>query len=221
MACDFCRSTPVNPCPVCSPVAHAGNTRIRKLPKALRNAIANAAPKPRPVPHVMDAHGFRPVGAPVPGVNSRARYTPPPSPVRLTSPEPTPQQRADIERLKANRRRIAELEAKLRATPSNPAPPPPIAPQRPAQPARMGILTPITPEDWRAAERFVRSTLWAPRLPATVDVVATPMTQRDEEATHPPIARGDFRGLWVAVEAGHLTEAAAIELAASWKGVPA
>jgi len=217
MACDFCRSTPVNPCPVCAPVAHAGNTRIRKLPKALRNAIANAAPKPRPVPHVMDAHGFRPVGAPVPGPNSRARYTPPPA--------PTPQ-----DRIAANEARIRELEAKLRANPTplapvsvpptraNPTPPPPIAPQRPAQPARMGILTPVTPEDWRAAERFVRATLWAPKL---VDSTAKVVTHCDEEATLPPIARGDFRGLWVAVEAGHLTEAAAIELAASWKGVPA
>lgn len=257
MACDFCRTTPVDPCPVCGPVSHAGNTRIRKLPKALRNAIANATPKAFGSPKFGPSYTAAMAGAPVPGANSRARYTPPsPTPPgMIRSPVPThipgakvaiPKfvtvaqaidagrdgtRRAAAETIRANERRIRELEDKLRANPTplapvatvpptraNPTPPPPIARQRPAQPARMGILTPITPEDWRAAERFVRSTLWAPKLPATVDAVATVVTQRDEEATHPPISRGDFRGLWVAVEAGHLSEADAIEIAASWRG---
>lgn len=335
MACDFCRVTPVDPCPVCGPVSHAGNTRIRKLPKALRTAIANAAPKPRPVAHVMDAHGFRPVGAPVPGVNSRARYTPPPA---IPPAYAGPARQAQIA---ANKERIAELEAALAAkarTPSNPTPPPPIvaqrpgegpsegrevmdlvsgrgvqndrvnvgaigsvalppdnraslraagscsnlnpqrgipaqndqiagarrtqgaehvkaAPQqvggnqqfgngadgaggakaravgsehagpvttRPAQAARVAVLTrPTLADNLREAERMVRGLLWPKYLPATIDVKASKV---DEEATHPPITRGDFRGLWVAVESGLLSEADAIDIAASWRsvaGVPA
>lgn len=191
MACDFCRNTDYhsgNPCPVCGPVSHAGNTRIRKLPKALRNAIANASGGSGGSASVGGTAQNRGTGAPVPGANSRARYTPPP--------------------------------AAPKAPPTNPPPAPPFVAPKPAQPARMGILTPITPEDWRAAERFVRGVLWAKRLPATVDSVATVVTQRDEESTLPPISRGDFRGLWVAVEAGHLSESAAIELAASWAGRP-
>lgn len=206
MACGFCIATPVNPCPVCGPADHSGNTKLRKAHKP-----APRVPR-KPIPgavYVIDGGPLRPVGqAPVPGTNSRAKYTPPP-PVRQTTVDAWAKQAMPVIRAS-----VAAWDAQ-KVNPAHVPAAPPIAPQRPVQPARMGILTPITPEDWRAAERFVRGVLWAPRL---VDTTAQVVTQRDEEPTLPPISRGDFRGLWVAVEAGHLSEAAAIELAASWAG---
>lgn len=245
MSCDFCRSTPVDPCPVCAPADHAGNTRIRrapKLPKALRAAVADVKP-PDFTSGERAAWEARQTG-PLPGVNSRARYTPPPAPPL------SPSDRAAVDAIKArmmgtvppvyagparqaliaaNEQRIRELEARLAAskaagvasvrvvppTRANPTPPPPIVAQRPVQAARVAKVTPIS--NWEELGNLAREWMRSKRRPQLVDSTAKVVPTRDEEATHPPITRGDFKGLWVAVESGLLTEADAIEIAASWR----
>lgn len=201
MACSFCRSTPVSPCPVCE-VQHP------LTPKAVRKAGKVPA-------------GFQRVTAPPPAIRNA-----PPISARTVSARPSPRPAyqfstdPEVIRLRniaLNDARIAELNAALRAAvapsvvtpPATPRPVPIVVPAPTLEPRPVLV-------GWHAAAAFTLGILNRKRLPATIDGEVVP-----EKTTiaRQGLKRGDWAGLARAVDAGWMTDAEAIEIAQGWRAV--
>ncbi len=122
-------------------------------------------------------------------------------------------------KVRLNNLRIRELQDALKRTNTmNPVIPTPQVAKVAMEPtvrARQAVLTVVTNADWEGAARFTRAVLRKPlQIESTCRVV-------DDECvkTSAAVGRFDWLGLSKAVQAGILTEAGAVELAASWKEV--
>ena len=200
--CNFCRSTPLSgPCPVCSPAV------TRATP--LRKAKARAPKVPA---------GFQRVTAPPPIIRNAA-----PSP--RTYQFSTDPEIVRLRKVAANDARIAELNAALRAAVAPTVETPrqtPIAAHKPTcEPVRVVSWVPKAAPltDWHAAAEFTRQTLRKPLalVPQTVDSTCREVDGDKTQVGAAALRRGDWAGLARAVDAGWMTERAAIDLAQSWR----
>ncbi len=232
MACGFCAATPVSPCPMCEVNLTMTPRPMRKGPKKAPGIARSVTPPVvsqarvdnwanawrQTVPQVRSATDAAAWDATRPTV---AQWTARNAiPTQKTTPPPIVAQRP------AQSARVAVLsvccndcEEVFPASRSIPAGMAKLANgilvcdrcagKRAAvvRPTPHGILI-----DWKAAAAFTMAML---RKPTQIEG-----TCRGAE-TLAPVSRGDWAGLGRAVDAGILSHAQAVELAASWKGVSA
>lgn len=191
MACGFCIATPVNPCPVC-----AGN--LTTTPRPMRRAKAST--DRRKVVNLVAGRGVQNHGVVVGSIRSAPAQAPRVAILSVCC--------NDCEDVFPAGRAIPSGMVKLDSG---------ILVCEGCAERRQRRIGAVV--DWTALGDLARTHMarkaTAPQRVLGAHAGAVVPT---EATTLPPIARFDWSGLARAVEAGHLSEAQAIELAASWRG---
>lgn len=210
MSCDFCRSTPVAVCPMCSP-------NLTMTPRPMRSAK-----KAKTAPRI-----GRSVTPPVQAPKVAVWAINPSGPVPLTgfAPGGTLGSRSTADRIADNERQMRAISAQLvakaeaaakalearQSVEAVPAPVPtapmPIATPAPRPAPRAATMTPVVFSDWHAAARFTLAMMRKPTLlvDSTCKVV-------DPQAIQP----GNWLALSTEVEAGRMSHAQAVAMASAW-----